>query len=136
MVSAIRPWQAVLLSILATGLVAALRLALDPVLGSELPLLPFGLSASFEMRYLGNRWADEARTQTARGYLLFDLTARYRYKWFEAFVSIENLTNAEWREAQFFFTSRLAGEPAEGVPDIHYTAGAPITVLGGLALRF
>jgi TonB dependent receptor len=98
--------------------------------------LPFGLSASFEMRYLGNRWADEARTQVARGYLLFDLTARYRYKWFEAFVSIENLTNTEWREAQFFFTSRLAGEPAEGVPDIHYTAGAPITVLGGLALRF
>ena len=33
--------------------------------------------------------------------------------------------NIEWREAQFYFTSRLAGEPAAGVPDIHYTAGTP-----------
>jgi len=88
------------------------------------------------MRYLGDRYADEDRHQTARGYLLFDVTARYRYKWLEAFLSIENLTNSEYREAQFFFTSRLAGEPATGVPDIHYTPGNPRSVLGGLAVRF
>ena len=88
------------------------------------------------MRYLGDRYADEFRHQTARGYLLFDLVARYRYKWLEAFLSIENITNAEYREAQFFFNSRLAGEPATGVPDIHYTPGNPLTVFGGLAVRF
>jgi hypothetical protein len=32
---------------------------------------PWGLSASTSMRYLGSRWADEDRTQTARGYTLF-----------------------------------------------------------------
>jgi len=42
----------------------------------------------------------------------------------------------EYREAQFLFTSRLAGEPAEGVPDIHYTPGNPRFVFGGLAVRF
>src|SRR5207245_8008922 len=73
--------------------------------------LPWGLASSFGMRYLGDRYADEDRHQTARGYMLFDFTARYRYKWLEAFLSIENLTNTEYREAQFFFTSRLAGEP-------------------------
>ena len=98
--------------------------------------LPFGLSTSFAMRYLADRWADEERTQTARGYLLFDLVARYRYKWIEAFFSIENLTNIEWREAQFYFTSRLAGEPAAGVPDIHYTAGTPRSFMAGLTVRF
>ena len=98
--------------------------------------LPWGLSSSLAMRHLGDRYADEDRHQTARGYTLFDFTARYRYKWLEAFVSIENLTNVEWREAQFFFTSRLAGEPASGVPDIHYTPGNPRSVLGGLAVRF
>jgi TonB-dependent Receptor Plug Domain len=98
--------------------------------------LPWGLSSSFAMRYLGDRYADEDRHQTARGYLLFDWTARYRYKWLEAFVSIENLANTEYREAQFFFTSRLPGEPATGVPDIHYTPGNPRTVFGGLAVRF
>lgn len=88
------------------------------------------------MRHLGDRFADEDRRQTARGYTLFNVTARYRYKAVEAFASVENLANVEWREAQFFFTSRLRGEPAEGVPDIHFTPGTPRTVLGGLALRF
>ena len=112
---------------------------LAPLLTSRADLtarLPWGLSSSLSMRYLGDRYADEDRHQTARGYLLFDWTARYRYKWLEAFVSIENIANTEWREAQFFFTSRLAGEPAGGVPDIHYTPGNPRTVFGGLAFRF
>ena len=98
--------------------------------------LPWGLSASFEMRHLADRFASEDRQQTARGYTLFDVTARYRYRAFEAFVSLENLTNAEWREAQFFFTSRLPGEPAAGVGDVHFTPGTPRMVLGGVAWRF
>ena len=113
--------------------------ALAPLVTSRADLtarFPFGLSTSFAMRYLADRWADEDRTQKARGYLLFDLVARYRYKWIEAFFSIENITNTEWREAQFFFTSRLAGEPAAGVPDIHYAAGNPRSFTGGLAVRF
>jgi outer membrane receptor protein involved in Fe transport len=83
-----------------------------------------------------NRYADESRQQTARGYTLFDLSARYRYKNLEAFLSVENLANAEWREAQFFFDSRLPGEPASDVPDIHDTPGNPRTFLGGVAIRF
>jgi len=98
--------------------------------------LPWGLAASVGMRHLGDRFADADRHQTARGYTLFEATARYRWKAFEAFASIENLTNVEWREAQFFFTSRLPGEPAGGVPDIHFTPGNPRTVLGGCAVRF
>jgi hypothetical protein len=102
---------------------------------------PWGLSASATMRYLGPRWADPDRTQTARGYTLFDLGARYRYKlggnaFLDAFVTIENLLNVEWRETQFYFTSRLRNEPAQGVNDISYTPGNPRTVMGGLALRF
>jgi outer membrane cobalamin receptor len=102
---------------------------------------PWGLSASTTMRYLGPRWADEDRTQTARGYTLFDLGARYRYKlggnaFLDAFVNVENLLNVEWRETQFYFTSRLRNEPAQGVNDISYTPGNPRTVMGGLALRF
>jgi len=98
--------------------------------------LPWGLSSSLEMRHIGDRWADEFRHETARGYTLFNWTGRYRYKNLEAFLSIENLTNTDWREAQFFFTSRLPGEPAGGVDDIHYTPGTPRSFLGGIAFRF
>ena len=97
---------------------------------------PFGLSSSVETRYLGNRWADDFRQQTARGYTLLSSTTRYRYKDFEAFLSMENLTNVDWRDAQFYFTSRLPGEPAQGVNDIHYSPGSPRSFLGGVAWHF
>jgi outer membrane receptor protein involved in Fe transport len=102
---------------------------------------PWGLTASTSMRYLGNRWADEDRFQTARGYTLYDFGARYRYKLggsasIDAFVNVENILNIDWREAQFYNTSRLRGEPPQGVNDINYTPGNPRTVMGGLALRF
>jgi outer membrane receptor protein involved in Fe transport len=98
--------------------------------------LPWGLTSSVEMRYVGDRPADPDRAATARGYTLFNWTTRYRYRAFEAFLSVENLTNTEWREAQFFFTSRLPGEPTTGVSDIHFTPGNPRSFLGGLAIRF
>jgi hypothetical protein len=98
--------------------------------------LPWGLSASLEVRHLGDRYASEDRQQTARGYTLVDFTLRYRWRNLEAFVSLDNLLDVEYRETQFFFESRLPGEPAAGVPDIHYTPGAPRNVLGGLAWRF
>jgi outer membrane receptor protein involved in Fe transport len=98
--------------------------------------LPWGLSSSLEMRYLGDRFADEDRHHTARGYTLFTSTTRYRYKKVEAFLSIENLTNVDWREAQFFFSSRLPNEPAGGVSDVHFTPGTPRSFLGGVAFHF
>lgn len=98
--------------------------------------LPWGLASSFEMRYLGDRPADPDRTAVAKGYTLFNLTTRYRHRNFEAFLSVENLLNTRWRESQFFFTSRLPGEPASGVSDIHFTPGTPRSFLGGLAVHF
>jgi outer membrane receptor protein involved in Fe transport len=98
--------------------------------------LPWGLSSSLEMRYLGDRFADEDRRSTARGYTLLNWTGRYRYRNLEAFLSVENLADVHWREAQFFFTSRLPGEPAGGVNDVHFTPGAPRSFLGGIAVHF
>jgi len=98
--------------------------------------LPWGLSSGLEMRYLGDRPADPDRTATATGYTLFNWTTRYRYKNLEAFLSVENLANTQWRESQFFFTSRLPGEPTAGVNDIHFTPGHPRSFLGGIAVRY
>ena len=72
----------------------------------------------------------------AAAYTLFDFTARYQYKWLEAFLSIENLAGVDYREAQFYFTSRLSNEPPAGVADTHFTPGNPRTFLGGLAVRY
>jgi outer membrane receptor protein involved in Fe transport len=88
------------------------------------------------MRHLADRYASEDREVKTRGHTLFDFTARYRYRVLEAFVRVENLTNTKWREAQFLFTSRLPGEPSEGVSDIHFRPGTPRAVLTGVAWRF
>jgi outer membrane receptor protein involved in Fe transport len=98
--------------------------------------LPWGLASSLEMRHVGDRVADDFGHHTARGYTIFNSTTRYRWRNFEAFFTVENLTNTDWREAQFFFTSRLGGEPDAGVADIHYTPGTPRSFFGGIALRF
>ena len=98
--------------------------------------LPFGLSTSVTMRYLGDRYADESRHQTARGYTLVDATGRYRWRWLEAFVSVENIFDVDWREAQLFFTSRLPGEPADGVDDIHLHPTLPRTARVNLIVSF
>ena len=97
--------------------------------------LPWGFESNLEMRYLGDRPAVEDRSVSAKGYLVFDWTTRYRYKSFCFFLSIENILNAQWREAQFFFSSQLRGEPAP-VADIHFTPGVPRTYLLGGSLYF
>jgi len=97
--------------------------------------LPWGFESNLEMRYLGDRPAVEDRSVSAKGYLVFDWTTRYRYKSFGFFLSIENILNAQWREAQFFFSSQLRGEPAP-VADIHFTPGVPRTFLLGGSLYF
>jgi outer membrane receptor protein involved in Fe transport len=112
--------------------------------------LPGGLESNLEMRYLGDRPAVEDRSATAKGYTVVDWTTRYRFyqsgrgpgealpsrpHQAVAFVSIENLFNAQWREAQFFFPSQLRTETA-AVNDIHFTPGVPRTFLLGISVYF
>jgi len=97
---------------------------------------PWGLNASLQMRHVGDRPANEDRSAVAKGYTVFDFVTRYRWKFAEAFFTVENLLDKDYRETQFFFTSRLPGEPAEGVDDIHFVPGNPRTFLGGLTFYF
>lgn len=94
-----------------------------------------GLSAAIRYRYLQNRPANETGSVIAKGYFITDLVTDYQIKKVEFFVSIENLFNAEWREAQFDTESRLLNEAAP-VTEIHYTQGAPLFFKGGLRLIF
>jgi outer membrane cobalamin receptor len=97
--------------------------------------LPWGLASNLEMRYLGDRPANEDRSATAKGYTVFDWTTRYRYRQAAVFASIENLFDTQWREAQFFYSSQLRNEPAP-VNDIHFTPGVPRTFLLGVSYYF
>jgi hypothetical protein len=61
---------------------------------------------------------------------------RYRRGPWEVFLKLENLFDTEWESAEFFYTSRLAGEPAEGFEDFHFTPGNDRNLRGGVVFYF
>ncbi len=93
------------------------------------------LSGSIRYRYIKDRAANEDNSLTAEGYFLTDAKLSYdRPNW--AFsLSIENVFNVDWREAQFETESRLAGEAAP-VSEIHFTPGVPFFMKAGLTFKF
>ena len=99
---------------------------------------PFGLSGTLQMLTVGSRAGTEDRSVLLEPFTFFDLILRYKIPVepptgrLEAFFSIRNLTDTDWRQAQFFYESRLPGEPAGGVSDIHFVPGTPRMFMGGL----
>ena len=65
---------------------------------------------------------------TADGYLVLDLVASYALGPWRFGVTVDNLLDGAWREAQFAETSRLPGEAAP-VEDVHFTPGTPLVAL-------
>jgi outer membrane receptor for monomeric catechols len=103
---------------------------------------PEGISSQLQMTYLGVRNLTEDRTLKAPSWLDFDLTERYQlpvklsHGRLEAFLFVQNLFDTQWEQATFAYTSRLPGEPAGGVQDIHFVPGNPRFVMGGMAWYF
>lgn len=94
-----------------------------------------GLFGSLRFRYLGDRPANEDNSVNASGYFLLDAVAGWKTRRVEIGLSVQNLGNVAWNEAQFDTESRLKNE-AEPVSEIHYTPGTPFFVKGGITFRF
>jgi hypothetical protein len=103
--------------------------------GSLTAEAPGGLRVGLRARRVGPRPATEDGRFTARGATVVDLTVGWRREAFEAFAEIENLADADAREAQFYNESRLPWEPAP-VGDVHFTPGNPRNLRVGAAWRF
>lgn len=107
---------------------------------------PSGWRGRLGARWVGSRPATENPDGLrAEGYFIVDLTVAYRWRFLEVGVIVENLLNSSWREAQFANTSYVVGrdDPAkdprnggQGVEDIVFTPGNPISVRGTLAVYF
>jgi outer membrane receptor protein involved in Fe transport len=102
---------------------------------------------------IDDRPANEDRSLVARGYFLLDLIAQYRWRNVELSVQALNLTNTDWREAQFADTSCVAREVGRATgcaaspgkqndhlvqprEDIHFTPGNPFGFTAGVKLYF
>ena len=94
-----------------------------------------GWKGSVRARYLSRRPAIEDESLVTAPYTVLDARVGYARGPIEMFLNVENLTDADFREAQFYNESRLPGEPAP-VPDIHFTPGNPRSIRVGVAYRF
>lgn len=93
------------------------------------------ISGGIKYRYLKDRAANETNTVVAEGYFVSDMNINYNRPLWSFGLSVENVFNTEWREAQFDTESRLAGEAAP-VSEIHFTPGVPFYLKAGLTFRF
>jgi hypothetical protein len=99
-----------------------------------------GVRAGLRFRWLGARPAFETSSEeyqtlnatdprrvNAEGWFVVDLYGAYRYRWFEAALAIQNLFDADWREAQFGNRSctRTEAPCGDGIADVHFTPGVP-----------
>lgn len=94
-----------------------------------------GFSGSLRYRFIDDRPANEDYSVKAHGYFIADVLLSYKLKKFDLFVSMENIFNRDWNEAQFDTESRLQGEPA-AVSEIHYTPGTPRFIKAGISFSF
>jgi hypothetical protein len=95
-----------------------------------------GLAAELGVRSFGDRYAsEEFYDPKLSGYTVVDFGVRYRWRFLEVGLALENLTNTEWRSAEFYYESRpvMGGEIFEG---FHFTPGNPRNVRGWVAARF
>jgi hypothetical protein len=90
---------------------------------------------SLRARGIGDRPGNDDGTLTAQGYLIFDLIAGRTFGKLDLNLTINNLLDAQWREAQFADTSAVVrGGPA--VEQIHFTPGIPLSATATVAYRF
>ena len=96
---------------------------------------PGGWSSSLRYRFMSDRPADETNEVTALGYGLVDLKVNYTYQSWTFGVSVENLFNSNWNEAQFASDYRRSptDDPEYGLT---YTPGTPLFFKGSVTVAF
>jgi len=108
--------------------VASLGVSLDEV---------GGWTGGLRLRYVGPRPLVEDASVRSAGSLLVNAEAGYRIAARTRLIAdVLNLANARASDVDYFYTSRLPGEPANGIDDVHSHPVAPRTVRLSVQVAF
>lgn len=94
-----------------------------------------GINASLRYRFINSRPANETNSVTAIGYCIIDAVVEYKISKVVFGISIQNLLNSTWNQAQFDTESRLEKE-TEPVSELHFTPGTPFFAKATIAYNF
>ncbi|WP_229210131.1 TonB-dependent receptor [Duganella sp. Root1480D1] len=86
-------------------------------------------SGAFQFRYFGPRPLIEDNSVRSSGTAIAYLRTTYRFdrRW-QLTADVFNLFDRKASDVDYYYASRLAGEPAEGISDIHFHPGEPRTL--------
>ena len=94
-------------------------------------------SGALRLRYFGPRPLIEDDSVRSRASTTLNARVGYRVSGrCRLNVDVFNLTNAEVSDIDYFYASRLPGEPLEGVEDVHTHPLEPLTVRASLSVTF
>lgn len=94
-----------------------------------------GFNGGLNYRLLKDRPANENNSVVAKGYFVVDAVINYTKPKYEIGLSVENLFNTKWNEAQFDTESRLKNE-MNPVSELHFTPGTPFFLRLKVAVFF
>ncbi|HEY1304344.1 MAG TPA: TonB-dependent receptor [Vicinamibacterales bacterium] len=93
--------------------------------------------ASLRLRYFGPRALVEDNSVRSQATTLLNVEAGYQlFPKLRVNASIYNLLNTEASDIDYYFTSRLPGEPLSGVDDIHVHPAVPRTLRVSMIVGF
>ena len=95
-----------------------------------------GWLGTARLRYFGKYPLIEDKSVNSAGSLLVNLRAGREWGRIGAFVDVFNVFNSKDHDVDYFYSSRLAGEPAGGAEGIHYHVFQPRSVRASLRYAF
>ena len=112
--------------------------SLDRVVAGGITVEPRGaLFGSLRVRHFGPRPLIEDASRRSRATTVWNAEAGYRLTARSRVVlEMFNLFDAKASDIDYFYTSRLAGEPAEGIEDVHTHPALPRSVRLGFRFSF
>ncbi|MEA1674576.1 TonB-dependent receptor [Nitrospirillum sp. BR 11163] len=95
------------------------------------------LSGGLEFRYLGSHPLIEDNSIQSNGYSEWNLSLDYKLEsGLRLGIGVYNMFNSKDDAADYYYTDRLRGEPASGVPDMHIHPLEPRSVRFTVARQF
>jgi outer membrane receptor protein involved in Fe transport len=96
-----------------------------------------GFLGSLRLRYFGSRPLIEDNSVRSQSSTTVDARVGYQFfKTWRVLVDVFNLFNAKVSDIDYYYTSRLQGEPLTGVNDIHTHPAEPLEVRVTVAASF
>ncbi len=96
---------------------------------------PTGWFGSLRYRYIAARPANEDNSIVAEGQFIIDAMAGLKKRKYELSLSVQNLLNTEFNDAQFATETRLRNEPFP-VEELHFTPGSSFFLKGSVSYFF